>query len=112
MPEVRRDIAIIVPSVRESVRALERDLASQSITPAVLEVVRGVRPNGRARNEGVRRALAREPGLVTFVFVDDDVRIPDPDTLAKVLAPLDRDGRGTIGVSGAAKVLGASASRF
>lgn len=101
--------AIVIPSVRDSVRLLERDLERQSLALPV-EVVRGVRPNGRARNEGVRRTLAKDPSLDAFVFVDDDARLLESDALARTLAPLERDPE--LAVSGAAKVLPPGATPF
>jgi hypothetical protein len=69
--------AIVIPSVRREVERLLADLERQSVRlPAI--VVVGVRPNGRARNEGVRRALASDPSIDTFVFIDDDARLLTP----------------------------------
>jgi glycosyltransferase involved in cell wall biosynthesis len=90
--------------VRDSA-PLEADLARQTVAPGAIEVVRGVAPTGRARNLGVARTRAE-----IIVFIDDDARLHDPETLARLLAPLDRDP--AIGVSGAAKVLPARATRF
>jgi GT2 family glycosyltransferase len=101
--------AVVIPSVRDTHRALESDLERQSVRLPV-EVVHGVRPNGRARNEGVRRVSAAHPGTDTFVFIDDDARLLEPTTLERVLAPLARDP--DLAVSGAAKVLPPSATRF
>jgi GT2 family glycosyltransferase len=80
------------------------------VAPLWTDVVRGFRPNGRARNEGVRRVLAARPRIDTFVFVDDDARLLDGFALERLLAPLTRDQ--DLAVSGAAKVLPHDASPF
>src|SRR4051812_15969951 len=87
--------AIVIPSVRPCVERLLADLERQTLRAGRIEVVKGVRPNGRARNEGVRRCRGAE----TFIFVDDDARLLDADALEKMLAPLDRDPE--LAVSGA-----------
>ena len=101
----RPEIAIVVPSVRASVERLIADLERQTLR-APVEVVKDVRPNGRARNEGMRR----QPAATTFVFIDDDARLLDPHALERMLAPLDRDPG--LAVSGAARVLPAEATAF
>jgi GT2 family glycosyltransferase len=106
----RPRVALVIPSVRSSVACLEADLERQTVRPARIEVVSHVRPNGRARNEGVRRVLAADPGIETFVFVDDDARLLEPDALERLLAPLERDA--ALAVSGAAKVLPPGATPF
>jgi len=101
----RPEIAIVVPSVRESVSLLLADLERQTLRTRV-EVVKDVRPNGRARNEGMKRI----PSASTFVFIDDDARLLEEDAIEKMLAPLDRDPE--LAVSGAAKVLLPGATPF
>ncbi|MBI3722765.1 glycosyltransferase family 2 protein [bacterium] len=110
MPAKRPDCAVVIPSLRARVRLLLEDLSRQTVAPATIEVVRGVRPNGRARNEGVRRALAACPGVDLLAFIDDDARLLEDDALERVLAPLERDP--SLVVSGAAKVLPPGATRF
>ncbi|HZU95360.1 MAG TPA: glycosyltransferase [Planctomycetota bacterium] len=102
----RPEVAIVVPSIRASVSLLLRDLERQTLEPGRIEVVKDVRPNGRARNVGV----ARCPGAEILVFIDDDARLVDPEALERMLAPLDRDPE--LAVSGAAKVLPPRATRF
>lgn len=106
----RPEVAIVIPSVRASVEKLRADLERQTLRPGRIEVVSNVRPNGRARNEGVRRCLAAGARAETVIFIDDDARLVEADALEKMLAPLDRDG--DLAVSGAAKVLPPRASRF
>ncbi|HMP40798.1 MAG TPA: glycosyltransferase, partial [Roseiflexaceae bacterium] len=67
-------------------------------------VVRGVRPNGHARNRGV--AQTRSPLLV---FLDDDAMPGHPELFERLLEPL-RDP--LVGVAGSAKLLPPNASAF
>ena len=51
------DVAVIIPSGDrtrdDSLAGLLGDLERQSLKPKEIEIVRGVAPNGRARNVGV-----------------------------------------------------------
>jgi GT2 family glycosyltransferase len=98
-------VAAVVPSLNGETAELERRLAAQTWVPEQIEVVRGVKPNGRARNQGV---AATESEIL--VFIDDDA-LPGQDGLIEALVePLLRDP--TIGVTGAARVLPADAPWF
>ncbi len=99
------DIALIIPSLDGDVGPLLESVRRQTVQPAEIEVVRGVRPNGRARNQGVART--RAPLLV---FVDDDAVLGDEHALANLVAPLLADP--TIGVTGASKLLPPDAPPF
>jgi hypothetical protein len=98
-------VALIIPSLDGQVEALLESVRQQTLEPAEIAVVRGVRPNGRARNQGV--AQTRAPLLA---FVDDDATLGDRDTLANLVAPLLADP--TIGVTGASKLLPPGAPPF
>jgi cellulose synthase/poly-beta-1,6-N-acetylglucosamine synthase-like glycosyltransferase len=98
-------IALIIPSLDGEVTALLDSVRRQTLQPAEIEVVRGVRPNGRARNQGVARTTAP-----LLVFVDDDATLGDEHTLANLVAPLLEDP--TIGVTGASKLLPPNAPLF
>ena len=98
-------VALIVPALVGAAPGLEADAQAQARPPDEIIVVSGVRPNGRARNEGVRRTTAD-----LFVFVDDDARLGSPDLIARLVAPLLADP--TIGVTGAAKLLPPDAPAF
>ena len=103
MPEPR--VALIVPSLRGDARGLEDDARAQSRPPDEVVVVSGVRPNGRARNEGVRRTSAG-----VLVFVDDDARLGEPRLIERLVRPLIEDA--SIGVTGSAKLLPPGAPAF
>ncbi len=98
-------VAVIIPSLEGEADALLSALARQTLRPAEVEVVRQVRPNGRARNLGVART--RSPLLV---FIDDDALPGDERLLERLVAPLLEDE--TIGVTGASKLLPPGAPWF
>ncbi len=98
-------VALIIPSLSGDAEALLASVRRQTLQPAEVVVVRGVRPNGRARNQGV--AQTKAPLLV---FVDDDAVLGDEHVLANLVAPLLEDP--TIGVTGASKLLPPGAPAF
>ena len=91
-------VAVIVPSLHGDVAPLLASVRRQTLQPAEVEVVRGVRPNGRARNRGVMHTTAP-----VLVFVDDDAVLGDEHVIANLVAPLLDDA--SVGVSGASKLL-------
>ena len=97
-------VALIVPALEGGAPGLEDDAKRQTRVPDQVIVVRNVRPNGRARNEGVRQSDAE-----LLVFVDDDARLGNPELIEQLLAPL---ADPTIGITGSAKLLPADAPRF
>lgn len=88
----------MVPRLRESI-------ARQTFTDHEVIVVAGVRPQGRAINQGVARAHG---GLIAIV--DDDSELADPDTLARLVATVDGDP--AIGMAGASIVVAPDATPF
>src|SRR5215470_3515045 len=98
-------IALIIPSLAGDVEPLLASVRRQTLQPAEIEVVRGVRPNGRARNQGVAQTSAP-----LLVFVDDDALLGDEHVIANLVAPLLADP--AIGVTGAAKLLPPDAPPF
>jgi len=98
-------IAAIVPSLDGHADALVAALQRQTLLPAEIVVVAGVRPNGRARNQGV--AQTTSPFLL---FIDDDA-IPGDDRLIERLTML-LLADPSIGVTGAARLLPPDASWF
>lgn len=97
-------VALVIPALEGGAPGLEADAKLQTRVPDDVIVVRGVRPNGKARNEGVRRTTAD-----LLVFVDDDARLGNRELIAQLIAPL---GDPTIGVTGSAKLLPADAPWF
>ena len=102
------DVAVIIPSGDrtrdDSLAGLLGDLERQSLKPKEIEIVRGVAPNGRARNVGVERTSAEY-----LVFLDDDVRLGSEDVLEKLIAALHEPG---VGLSGTAQQLPLDSSPF
>jgi cellulose synthase/poly-beta-1,6-N-acetylglucosamine synthase-like glycosyltransferase len=98
-------IAVIVPTLTGRIDDLRRSIARQTLAPAELEVVVGIRPSGRARNLGVARTTAP-----VIVFVDDDAVLGPDDLLDRLIAPLLGDP--TVGVTGSAKLLPPDSSGF
>ncbi len=98
-------VAMIVPSLAGGAAGLEADARAQTLPPAEVIVVEGVRPNGRARNQGVRRSTAD-----LLLFVDDDARLGDSHLVERLIVPLLADP--SIGVTGSAKLLPPDAPAF
>ncbi len=98
-------IAVIIPSLSGETGRLEEALQRQTRPPDEVCVVKGVRPNGRARHQGVARTEAE-----WLVFIDDDALPGTPDLLEKLVRPLQTDL--SLGVTGAARVLPGTASWF
>ncbi|NJP06965.1 MAG: glycosyltransferase family 2 protein, partial [Chloroflexaceae bacterium] len=98
-------IALIVPSLDGQIDALQQSIAQQTLRPHQVEVVVGVRPNGRARNQGVAQTHAQ-----VLVFVDDDAVLGHQQVLMQLVALLLADP--SIGVTGASRLLPPDASAW
>ncbi|MEO7911322.1 MAG: glycosyltransferase, partial [Roseiflexaceae bacterium] len=98
-------IALIIPALDGDVEPLLANVRRQTLQPSEIEVVRGVRPNGRARNQGVAQTSAP-----LLVFVDDDALLGDERVIEHLIAPLLADE--SIGVTGASKLLPPDAPWF
>ncbi|MGQ9683809.1 MAG: glycosyltransferase [Anaerolineae bacterium] len=105
MSRCREDVAVIIPALEGTVDPLLAALQEQTITPGEVKVVRGVRPNGRARNVGV--AATSAPWLI---FIDDDALPGHPELLERLLVALQADE--TLGAVGSAKLLPPGAPWF
>lgn len=90
-------VSVVVPTLHSLPPALADSLRRQDWPLAEVEVVVGVRPNGRARNVGV----ARTHGDV-LVFVDDDAVLADGTVVRRLVEPLSEP---TVGVTGASKLI-------
>lgn len=102
-------ISVIIPSLRGNVEELLNRLQVQSRPPDHVEVVEGVRPNGKARNIGVAKALQHGPnrGQHILVFIDDDALPGSKQLIESLIEPLNecQPPGGPVGVTGAARVL-------
>lgn len=101
-------VAVIIPSGDasrdQSLAGLMEDLEGQTLRPEQIEVVRGVSPNGRARNVGVERTSAEY-----LLFLDDDVRLGSPDVIERLIDALQQPG---VGLSGTSQLLPPDSSPF
>ncbi|HEY3335547.1 MAG TPA: glycosyltransferase [Candidatus Limnocylindrales bacterium] len=98
-----RRISVIIPTLSGDAAGTIASLRTQTVTDWELIVVSGVRPAGRARNEGIGRATGD-----LLVFIDDDARFGDPSVLGRMVDALAPG----IGVVGTAKLLPATATPF
>jgi len=95
----------VIPTLTGAENRLVTALHAQTRPPDEIEVVRAVRPNGRARNVGV----ARTSGEI-LVLMDDDASPAQSDLIEKLVAPLLSDPG--IGATGASRLIPADSSRF
>jgi GT2 family glycosyltransferase len=101
----KNSIAVIIPSLNGKGKLIVRELTQQTYLPDEIEVVTGVRPNGKARNLGVESTTGD-----ILVFIDDDARPGSRELIEKMVQVLVTDE--TIGVTGAARILPPDASWF
>ena len=105
----KQNISVIIPSFDGyrggNVPKLLDDLKRQSIKDFELHVVKGIMPNGKARNEGVRLAKCDY-----LVFIDDDVRLGNEFVLGNLIKTLKQDEG--IGIAGASRLLPPDANNF
>jgi GT2 family glycosyltransferase len=102
-------ISIVIPSGDASrcsnLQGLIEDLRGQSLPPDEIEVVRGVSPNGQARNLGVERTRGD-----LLVFLDDDVRLGSSEVLTAFAEHLSQTPG--LGMVGTAQQLPPDSTRF
>lgn len=101
MPQV----SIVIPSLSGQLGTLETSIKRQSFRHYEICPVVVVKPSGRARNVGAKRAKGD-----ILVFIDDDAVLGDEHTLANLVEPLQKDH--TIGVAGASKLVPPDSSWF
>lgn len=91
-------IAVVIPSGdsrrNSSLNLLIEDARRQTARVEEIEIVRGVSPNGRARNQGVERTQSE-----LIIFLDDDVRLGSDDVFEKLASALEIPGVGMVGTS-------------
>lgn len=98
-------ISVVVPSLDGDENRLIEQFKNQTIQPDEIEVVVGVRPNGKARNLGVERTSGE-----IIIFIDDDAFPGTPELIERLVLALLEDE--SIGVAGAPRVLPQEASWF
>ncbi|CAN0023491.1 unnamed protein product [Phaeothamnion confervicola] len=91
-------IAVVIPSGDSrrdtSLALLIKDAQQQTSGVDEIEVVRGVSPNGRARNQGVENTRSD-----LLIFLDDDIRLGSNDVFEKFARALEIPGVGMVGTS-------------
>jgi len=98
-------VSVIIPTLSDADPRVLQVLQSQTLPPCEIEVVRGIRPNGRARNVGVSRTSGE-----ILVFLDDDARPFQPRLIEKLTAPLLSEPE--IGATGASRLIPPDSSAF
>jgi len=99
MPEQPPLVSVVIPSLDGSrggnVERLRQQIADQSYPHTEFLIVVGIRPNGRARNVGARRAKGDY-----LLFIDDDVQLGTDALIERMLAAFSEDPKiGLVGVS-------------
>lgn len=96
-------LSVVVPTLAGDASTTIASLGSQTVTDWELIVVTGVRPAGRARNEGIARSSAS-----LLLFLDDDAKLGDEHVLERMLSALAPG----VGVVGSSKLVPPEATRF
>jgi len=109
-------ISVIIPSLDGyrggNVPKLLEDIKSQTLKDLEVIIVKGVTPNGRARNEGVKVAQGKY-----IVSIDDDVRLGNDRVIDNLISPFLEETRETkderrIGLTGASQLIPDDSSYF
>ncbi len=83
-------VTVIIPSLdgyRDgNVEKLFSDLKEQTFKDIEVRLIKGIRPNGKARNVGSKEARGQ-----ILVFIDDDVRLGHNKVLENLIKPLEAD---------------------
>lgn len=83
-------VSIIIPSLdgcRDgNVERLVSDINNQTFQDIEIRLIKGIRPNGKARNEGSKDAKGR-----ILIFIDDDIRLGNDKVLENLIRPLESD---------------------
>ena len=102
-------VSVIIPSLDGyrggNVPKLLDDLKNQTLQDFETIIVKGVKPNGKARNVGVRKAKGEY-----LVCIDDDVRLGHERVLENLIRPLEENP--TIGMTGPSQLLPEDSSWF
>ncbi|MFH1858525.1 MAG: glycosyltransferase [Candidatus Omnitrophota bacterium] len=93
MPEISVIVSSFDGSRAGNVPRLLEDVRKQTLQDAELIVVTGVSPNGKARNEGIRKTRGK-----FLIFLDDDVRLGHKKVFENLLKFLETDA--AVGMTG------------
>jgi GT2 family glycosyltransferase len=107
--EITPRVSIIIPSLdgyRDgNVPLLINQLSNQSYHDMEIHVVKGIRPNGKARNVGAKQAKGN-----ILIFIDDDVSIGHERVIENLVRILESDQN--IGLLGISKLIPEHSSWF
>lgn len=96
MHQLNNKISVIIPSLKNhsNLKPLLSDISAQSIKNIDIQIVKGVSPNGKARNIGAGKAAGN-----IFIFLDDDVRLGHSKVFENLISPLKEQNIGLTGTS-------------
>lgn len=97
-------IAVVIPTLTDPSPDLLASIAMQHLAPHEIIVVRGVSPNGKARNHGVAQTQAD-----WVLFIDDDAVLGHADVIGHLYAASQRHHGAVVG---SARLLPHDAPRF
>lgn len=104
-------VSMIIPSLdgyrQGNVPKLVEQVRAAHFESCELILVEGVRPNGKARDEGVRNAKGK-----FYIFLDDDVTLGSKNIVEALIRPFLQDREGKIGLTGASYLLPPDAGAF
>ena len=100
-------IGIIVPAFKNYPHLLIEYLKKQTYQNFSINVICGVSPNGKARNEGVRKT---DKNAEFYLFIDDDALPGHKNMIENMVMPLLEDR--TIGVVGCSQFIPKNSSWF
>lgn len=106
MRQLNDKISVIIPSLKNhsNLKPLLDDISAQSIKNIDIQIVKGVSPNGKARNVGAAKATGN-----IFIFLDDDVRLGHNRVFENLVSPLKEEN---IGLTGASQQISPNSSWF
>jgi glycosyltransferase involved in cell wall biosynthesis len=109
-------VSVIIPSLdgfrNGNVPKLLEDIKTQTVKDLEVIIVKGVAPNGRARNEGVKVAQGKY-----IVSIDDDVSLGNDRVIENLISPFlvetrETGDEGRIGLTGASQLIPEDSSYF
>jgi len=89
-------ISVIIPSFRNhsNLKPLLGDLSSQSVKHFDIQIVKGISPNGKARNIGANKCKGN-----IFIFLDDDIRLGHKKVFENLISAVKEENIGLTGTS-------------
>jgi len=87
-------VSVIIPAFREVNSEVVDALNAQTYKDFEIIIVKGVSPNGRARNNGVQSAQGE-----VLVFIDDDAVLVHKEVLTNIVTPIFEDKADIVGAS-------------